>query len=99
MNLKKSDDPRRLLTWRGKSLLSCSKDELMEAVIHLTQQVSIQAQQNKAIIAEGKHADQKENIPSNRTNRSYSIFGRRLKKRIIAATPHERSARENRPPR
>ena len=63
MNLKKSDDPRRLLTWRGKSLLSCSKDELMEAVIHLTQQVSIQAQQNKAIIAEGKHADQKEIIP------------------------------------
>ena len=65
MNLKKSDDPRRLITWRGKSLLSCSKDELMNAVIHLSGQVaSLARTQNKTIIAEGKHADQKEIIPT-----------------------------------
>ena len=42
MNLrKKSEDPRRLLTWNNKSLMSCSRDELMDCVIHTSQQLAM----------------------------------------------------------
>ena len=40
MNLsKKSEDPRRRITWRGKSLASCSKSELIECIINLSSQL------------------------------------------------------------
>ena len=46
MNLKmKSGDPRRLLIWNNKSIMNCSKDELMEAVIKLSQQVGMAQRQ------------------------------------------------------
>ena len=36
---KKSEDRRRLITWRGKSLMNCSKDELMDFIVYLNSQM------------------------------------------------------------
>ena len=40
-DLKKGNDPRRLLSWNGKTIATCSKQELMSCVIHLAGQLAI----------------------------------------------------------
>ncbi|SRR5258707_2311489 len=40
MNLAHSQHPARVLTWGNKSLASCSRKELIQAVLYLTSQVA-----------------------------------------------------------
>jgi len=37
----KSNDPKRALQWKGKSLSNCSKKELIACIIELVRQLSI----------------------------------------------------------
>ena len=40
-NLSRSNNPARQLTWKGKSLALCSRNDLVEAVIAVTGQLSM----------------------------------------------------------
>lgn len=52
MNLnQKANDPRRLLMWGSKSIANCSKQDLMECVIHLSRQVAFLNQQVNSMLA------------------------------------------------
>jgi hypothetical protein len=48
MNLKKIN-PARSMTWNGKSLTVCSRQELIECIFHLVQQAAIAEQQLKIL--------------------------------------------------
>lgn len=41
MNLKRSQDPARLLMWNGKSIATCSRKELIECVLYMGQQLAM----------------------------------------------------------
>ena len=51
MNLqKKSNDPRRMLRWGDKSVIMCSRVELIDCILHLSQQLSTAGAQNQAML-------------------------------------------------
>jgi hypothetical protein len=41
MDLTKTKDPKRSIQWQGKSLVNCSRKELIDCIIELMKQLAI----------------------------------------------------------
>jgi hypothetical protein len=69
MNLNRTN-PARALTWAGKSLMNCSRKELIECILHLSRQV---------VIAEDKMAASHiGNIVPSTDPRAYNVEGKNV---------------------
>jgi hypothetical protein len=54
MNLSKTPNPLRQLSWNGKSLANCSREELQACVLHLARQVAFLEAKSKELEMKSK---------------------------------------------